>query len=316
MLPARPTTPYAAFVAVALAVGSTGCLEKMLTDGQIAATRRGAGALDTIADYELARGAAQAGLVQFEGMHKLSPDNEDALWMLTQGWVGYGYGFAEDDMEAAEDAGKEELIFYHKHRARMAYDRAAFYGVELLSHTDPGFGTARKNHETFKAWLTAHFTKRQDAPNLFWTGFAFLARTNLLKEEPDQVAELFLGVDLLERAYALWPDLEHWGALTALGSYHARSAVAEVDQARQMFEDALQKTGKKNLLALVSYAHSYACVKGDKALYERLLREVIALEDPDPTQRLMNAIALRRAKRYLTRQRMMDCGFEVEPAKK
>jgi hypothetical protein len=295
---------------------STGCISKMLTDGQIEATRRGAGAFDTIADYELARGAAQAGLVQFEGMHKLAPWNEDGLWMLTQGWVGYGFGFCEDDMEAAEDIGKEDQIFYHKNRARMAYDRAAAYGMELLGHKASGFAEARKNDETFKNWLAKNFTSQDDVPNLFWTGYAWLARTNLLKDEPEQVGDLFIGVDLLERAQAMNPGFEHWGALTALGSYHARSAVAELEQARQMFELAIVKTEKKSLLALVAYAHSYACVKGDKALYERLLREAIAAGDPDPTQRLTNAIALRRAKRYLSRSRMLECGFDMDPVKK
>ena len=130
---------------VTAALSTTGCIETMLTNGQIEATRRASGAFDTLGDYELARSAAQAGLVQFEGMHKLAPKNEDALFMLTQGWVGYGFAFAEDDMEAAADRGEEAAVDYNKKRAKMAYERGVFYGLELLSHTDEGFGAARKN---------------------------------------------------------------------------------------------------------------------------------------------------------------------------
>ena len=47
--------------AATLALGSTGCVKKMILNSQIHATRIGAGAADTIGDYEIARGAASAG---------------------------------------------------------------------------------------------------------------------------------------------------------------------------------------------------------------------------------------------------------------
>ena len=80
-------------LAATLSLASTGCIKSTLTNGQISATREASVALDTIGDYEMAEGAAKAGLVQFEGMHVLAPTNSDALFMLTKGWVGYGFGF-------------------------------------------------------------------------------------------------------------------------------------------------------------------------------------------------------------------------------
>jgi hypothetical protein len=53
-------------------------------------------------------------------------------------------------------------------------------------------------------------------------------------------------------------------------------------------------------------------------LYEQLLNEVLAAQDPDPNQRLTNMIAKRRAKRFLGKSRMMECGFDMSsktPAK-
>jgi hypothetical protein len=38
---------------------------------------------------------------------------------------------------------------------------------------------------------------------------------------------------------------------------------------------------------------------------------VLASQDPDPEQRLSNTLAKRRAKRFLGRSRMMECGFDV-----
>ena len=58
----------AAALVAALSLSSSGCIKAILTNGQIAGTRQASSALDTIGDYELARSAAQGGLVQFEGM--------------------------------------------------------------------------------------------------------------------------------------------------------------------------------------------------------------------------------------------------------
>ena len=176
-----PSLSLALPVVAALALGSTGCIKSTLTNGQISATREASAAFDTIGDYELARSAAQSGLVQFEGMHVLAPDNTDALFMLTKGWVGYGFAFVEDEMEAAEDAGDDDLADYHRKRARMAYDRAVFYGLQLLAHQADGFDAAKKNELTLAKWLSDNFTSNDDAPELFWTGYGWLARVNLMK---------------------------------------------------------------------------------------------------------------------------------------
>jgi hypothetical protein len=311
------TNLLATALCVALGLASSGCIKKMLTNGQISATRNASGAFNTIGDYELARSAASAGLIQFEGMHRLAPDNTDALFLLTKGWVGFGYGFAQDDMEVAHDAGNEDLAEYHKKRAKLAYDRAVFYGLELMSHRAEGFEAAKKkDHETFVAWLNEHFTEPEDAATLFWTGYAWLARVNLMKDTPEIVADLWIGIAMLEHSAKLDQEHEHWGATVALAAYHARTGMAELDQSKVLFDRALDKTGRKTLLVQVNYATRYACVKGDRALYEKLLNEVLQSEDPDPDQRLTNTIAKRRAKRAFSRDKMMDCGFDMSaPAK-
>jgi hypothetical protein len=296
-------------LALGIAFSSTGCIKSMLTNGQISSTRQGSAALDSIGDYELARGAVSAGLAQFEGMHKLAPDNTDALFLLTKGWVGYGFAFAEDDMEVAMLANDDDAADYHKKRARLAYDRAVFYGLELLGHTADGFSDAKKNEDTIKAWLDKNFTDKDDAQNLFWVGYAWLARVNVSKDDPSMIGELFVGVALLEQAFELDPEYNHYSAEVALGSYHARTAMSEMDQAQKMFEDALAKTQRKALVVQLNYATRYACVKGDKALYEKLLNETLQAEDPDPAQRLTNTIAKRKAKRALSKAKMDDCGF-------
>jgi hypothetical protein len=311
----KPMRPLGLLVLAFLFVTQSGCIESMLTNGQIAATRRASGAFGTIGDYELARGAASAGLVQFEGMHRLAPKNADALFMLTQGWGGYGFAFAEDDMEVAEAAGNEELAEYHKKRTLMAYDRAIGHGLELLALDDAGFPAARKNADTLKKWLGDNFTDKEDAPGLFWTGYAWLLKTQLLRDVPEVVADLFVGVTLIERSVELDPEFLHRSGTVALAAYHARAHFAELAESKKLFEDALAKTQHKAFVVQLTYARTYACVTVDKKLYESLVKEVLDTEDTDPEQRLNNTIAKRRAKRLMARQRMMDCGFDMpEPA--
>lgn len=302
--------------AATLALGSTGCVKKMMLNGQINATRVGSGAADTIGDYEIARGAAAAGVLQFEGMHRLAPDNEDALFLLLRGWAGWGYAFAQDDYEVALLANDEDKAEYHKKRAKAAFDRAIGYGLELLAKEDEGFTAAKKNADTLSAWLKNNFDDKEHTETLFWLGSAWLARVNLLKDEPEYVAELYVGVALLEQSRALNPEFMAWGATSTLAAYHSRSSMAELDEAKKLLDLALEKTKGKSLGIQLNYA-KYACAKSDQALYEKMLNDIIAAEDTEPNLRLQNAIARRRAKRALSKAAMEDCGFSVPspPAK-
>ncbi len=295
--------------AAALALGSTGCIKKMLLNGQIKSTRVGSGASDTIGDYELARSASQAAMMQFEGMHRLAPDNEDALYLLMRGWAGYGYAFAEDDYLAAQVAGDDDLAEYHKKRTKLAWDRSIAYGLELVSHRDPGFNDAKKNAMTLRAWLEENFKDPEDAETLFWLGSPWLARVNLLKDEPAYVSELFVGVTILEHSRRLDPTYLGYTATSLLASYHARSPNAEMDEAKKLFDEAIAKTQRKSLGVLLSYATRYACNKQDLPLYEKTINEILNADDPDPNFRLQNTIAKRRAKRALHKSVMEDCGF-------
>ncbi|HEX4514350.1 MAG TPA: TRAP transporter TatT component family protein [Polyangiaceae bacterium] len=286
----------------------TGCIETILTNGEIASTRQAATSFDTLGDYELAKVSTQAGLAQFEGMHKIAPDNEDALFMLVQGWGGYAWGFVEDEMEEAELEGRDAAAEYHKKRAKMAYDRAVFYGLELLSHKDKGFEKAKKNEMTMNAWLKEHFDSKEDAENLFWVGYAWMSRVNLLQGDSAMVADLYIGVDMMQRAFELEPTYYASSPMVAMAAYHGRTADSEVKEARALFEQALKNTKRGALTTQLTYAQ-FACIVADKKLYDTLVDEIIAADDPDPSQRLNNTIAKRRASRMKLPKKTADCGF-------
>jgi hypothetical protein len=306
-------------IAAALSLGSGGCIQKVLTDGQITATRQAASSFDTVGDVDLARSAAEASFGQFEGMHALAPYNTDALFLLTKSWTGYGAGFIMEEIERAQDANNDNLEEYQRKRARMAFDRAVFYGLELLGQSAKGFDEAKKNAQSLAKWLADNFKSKDDAPNLLWTGVAWLLRTDVMKgdenEGPAFVADVFVGVGLVERAVALDPAVEHYTGMVALASYHARNGMAEPEDAKKLLDQAMTASQGKDLMVPLAYATTYACVKGDAALYQDMLGRVLSAGDPDPFQRLENAIAKRRAQRWLAKHRAKDsCGIDVGAA--
>jgi hypothetical protein len=305
-------TGAALALAGALGILNTGCLKQIILDGQIEATRKASSAIDSFSDYEVAKTAAYAGATQFEGMHYLAPQNEDALFMLTKTWTSLTFAFIEDELEQAEDTEGESsaLYAYQKARAVAGYERAIHYGLELLDKKAPGFKDAKKNDDTMKAWLANFTDPGQDAENLFWTGYAWIGKVNILKDEPAQVADLFFGVAMMERAKQLHHDYLYGSIHTILGAYHGRSPMAELDDAKKEFDVAIQLTGGKAMLPKFQLAAKYYCTKGEKESYVKMLEEIRDAGDTLPEQRLTNAIAKRRALRYLGKKRMMRmCGF-------
>jgi tetratricopeptide (TPR) repeat protein len=294
-----------------LALGTTGCIKDMIMNGQIEATRNASAAIDTLSDYEVSQAIVFNGLGQFEGMHYLAPSNEDALFMLVKGWTGATYAYTEDQLEQAEDAdGAESPLFqYHKARAKAGYDRAVHYGIELLELRHRGFAQAKKNDQTMKAWLASFDDKERDVPNLFWTGYAWISRVNVLQDDPAMVSDLFVGVAMIERVVQLDDGFFYGNPHTILGGYHARSAMAELDEAKKEFDKAIKLSDGKMLLAKFQLAARYYCMKGDKDNYVKALTEVVDAGDTLPEQRFTNALAKRRAKRFLGKERLKACGF-------
>jgi hypothetical protein len=304
-------TRLAMVLVVLAAIASSGCLKQIILNGQISGTRTASNALNSVGDYEIAETAAYAGIAQIEGLRYLAPDNDDALYMLTRTWTSVGFGFIEDKMEQIEDT-KGDMspeYDYQKRRAIAAYQRAVFYGKQLLEHQHSGLDAASKNETTIKAYLKK-FDDKEDAENLFWVGYAWISMTNVQQNKGDVIGQLFVGVAMLERSAELDETYNYGTAHSVLGAYHARSPMAEPDEAKVHLAKAMQIAGDKSLLPKLQYAIRYDCLTGNKDDYTKLLNEILAAGDGDPYQRLTNTIAKRRAKRYLAPGRMSNsCGF-------
>jgi len=306
-----PGRALAACLALGLSGASTGCVTQTLADAGLSAAYKAMRSTNTLQDYEIGRSVIEANIGQIEGFHSLSPNNLTGLLMLTKGWTAIGLAFLEDDYEEAYQAGNGELAEYQLRRERAAFARARYFGIEALGHHADGFEAARRNASSIHEWARENFDSRDDAPILLWTGVAWIAHAaSVARDDPAAVGELYVGVELLQRSVELDPGLDFAMGETVLGAYHARSALAELGESKTHFDRALSLNHGKFLTTKLFLAQRYYCVRGDRAMYERILREVLSEPDSLPEARLQNAVAKRVAYRYLGNEIWQEeCGF-------
>jgi hypothetical protein len=266
--------------------------------------RRASVAFDEQADYELARQAAPAFILQFEGVLRVVPDDEDLLFTACKSWSSYAFGFIEDEMQAAEARGDLEDAERLRRRARRMYLRARDLGLRLLEQMAPGAQAAtRAGPDSLGRFVEREFDDTDDAPALFWTGYAWGVAIDISRDDPALVADLELARVLVERSVKLDEAYQHAAGHTFLGydnSILSPALGGDPEGGKQHFERALTLTGRKALMVQLNYARSYAAQTQRRDLFVSLLNEVVSApeDDADPN-RLANEVARRRAQRLL-----------------
>jgi len=311
----------ATLAAGAVAVATTGCAERyvmiqtgifpkpMLFEDALSWTREASDTVQTMHDFEAAEETAYGSMGMLEGLHKLVPDDEDGLLLLTKAWAGIAFAFMDDEREDALDHKDEKLAAYHEARARQAFKRARFFGTELVNLHTTGFKEAQRNAETLRAWLKDNYTSKDRAEELLWLAFSIVGRVGFDLDNPETVSELWIGVELAEQSLRLDENLEYGTGHTMVGA--AQAGLQDYTSAKKHFDRALEISGGKVLTAQVTMATRYYCPKRDKKNYFDMLNQVLAAPDPLPEQRLSNTIAKRRARRYLDNKYWQeDCAFE------
>ncbi|MGE0788696.1 MAG: TRAP transporter TatT component family protein [Sandaracinaceae bacterium] len=283
-----------------------GCdLTRFTANSSASLFTRAAGGLEGHFDYELAGDAIPGSIMTIEGLFRVIPDNEELGITLVRAYVSYGYGWVEDEMEQAQDRGDLEEEERLMGRARLLYERGRNVGVHLMRVRDPGIDDAlRGGNPEFVAYLREHYTRPEDVPLLFWTGYAWGSAVNAGRDDPEMILTLPTARALVERAVQLDESYFNYSGLTFLAVVDASLPEAlggNPDRARQGFERVLELTDRHFFTVQHSYARTYAVQTQNRDLYIHLLREVVDGGDPEPSARLANRIARRRAIRWLRR---------------
>lgn len=293
------------FLVAAIALGQTGCLARLAANSTAKIMNQASPALQSFSDPALAEAALPYSITQMEGLLLVIPNNQMLRANLMRALGSFGFGFLEDRMEEAEVADDEARIDYYRNRASLAYLRGKEVGFDSLTLEEEDDGGARgayrRGVDAWRAYLL-QFDDQEQAGMVFWLGYNWARHISLNKEDPDVLADLPFAVACFERVFALDPTFNNYAPYVAMGSYYARTSESlggEPARAREMFETAIARTGGNFLTYKVMMARVYAVMVQDRALYTRLLQEVIDAGDVMPQQRLANQIAKRRARRYL-----------------
>jgi len=268
-------------------------------------------AYESETDLAVARAASPALLKLIEGLLETAPADRELLEIVARGWAEWAFAFLEDDYEslpndAAHADERQRLVL----RATALYDRAFGFALRRLADDDRDIpsalaadaGTLRRRLDTLG---------KRSVAGLTFAGLALASAANVNPTDPSRAVDLPKAIALLERARALDPTYYYGGAAMVLGLiYCAAPAAAGGDPSRgqRYFDEAIAETGGRYLLPRVMSARQCAVRRGDRAAFERTMRQVLATSPAPPTDparqndrryNLANEVAKRRAARYL-----------------
>lgn len=290
--------------ALLLSVSLAGCnFSKIAADGTANLLDQAAPALDGFFDYDMAGLGTPGAIMQLEAFLAVSPNNEKLALNLAKAYLGYAVGWVENDYEIAYAAGEIEKSDRLRQRARLMYLRAHNLALHALRNRDKGIDAALKGgEETLTKYLKEHYKDKDDAPPLFFAGVGLGAAINMSLDQPDMLAEIPSAKVFVQRSKELDDLFFNGGAYMFLGAIEAAFPPAlggNPERGRELFEEGLKKTERKNHMMHINYARVYAVNTQNRELFVQLLTEVIEAPDLGQSVRLSNKVARRRAERYL-----------------
>ena len=291
-------------VAIALLL-LTGCGEfmtKFAADSTVDVVKKATASFDEESDPWLARHAAIGNLKFIEGIIKASPDNSDLMVIIAKNYALFAFAFLEYDLEELEPMTPEHDAL--KWRTVNFFNRGRKYSIMRLSQDFEDFHEAiRAKTDDRLDQIMAELDPEDHVPAMYWLAFSWGNMINLQTDEPAMVADLARVKKLMGWVRQHDPDFENAGPVLFFGAIHLALPPAlggKPDEAKKAFEEALERTGGKYLMAKATYARYHSRAVNDRAAYKRLLEEVLlAPDDIMPEQRLANELAKLRARRWL-----------------
>jgi tetratricopeptide (TPR) repeat protein len=287
----------------------SGCnLQRIAADQTAEIAEAGAVGFNGFWDYDIFGKAVPSAILQTEALIRVSPDNEKLLVGLARTYVVYAYGWLSAEWELADERGDFELADELERRLKELYRRSSQLALRVVHRHDRKGGLAALlkagKADAVSAYLAQNYRDEEDVPGLYWAGAAWGSMIANSGGDLAVIADAPLARVLMERSVAISPGYADAGGLGALGA--AEAAFPELlggnlDKARDYYERALEVCHRRNHLVLLSYAKSYAVAKQDRALFVKLLREVLDAPDQGDDIRMNNKVARFRAKRYIRR---------------
>jgi predicted anti-sigma-YlaC factor YlaD len=251
-------------------------------------------------DPELVAAAIPFGLKLYESLLAESPKHTGLLLAAATGFTEYAYAFVDLKVDEAKEESLDKADALQA-RARRLYLRANRYGMRGLESRYPGFGAALDND----AVTALKRVRKQDVPLLYWTAASLGLAISSSKANPEMIAQLPLVEMIVQRIVELDEGFDNGAVPEFLITLEAsRSGVKPEDQQKAMrlhFDRAIEISHGKRAGTYVSYAEN-ACVPAQNVTeFKAMLGKALAIDiDADPSNRLANTLAQRRAKWLLS----------------
>ena len=242
-------------------------------------------------DLDLARDASAFYLKLSESVLRQNPGHKALAQAVAGGFTQYAYAFVafEADQREAKDARAAQRL---RERAARLYRRALGHALAALEQSHPGFSTALASPDA-ALWPRL---QPDEVGLAYWAAAAWGGSISLSKDDPEIVADLPLARRLARLAWETGPDYGQGSLASLMGSFEAaRSGGGK--EALAYFDRAIALSGGKNAGAYVAKAEGHAQPAGDRALFEALLKQALAVHDEAGSPlTLQNEVMRRRAK--------------------
>jgi hypothetical protein len=241
-------------------------------------------------DPEFVRIGAPSTLKMVEMMLDGQPTHPGLLLTACGGYTQYSYAFLHVESELTAPASAAAAADL-KQRASRMYERARAYCLRALALKLPK--PASLDAQALAA------AAREDVPVLYWTAAAWGGSIAVADNPLSRLAELAGVRALLRRALELDPGWDGGAIHEALIAVEGVPALlgGSAERARAHFARAVELSGGQSAFAYVALATGVAQPAKDRAEFERLLRQALAIDVRQrPAIRLANLIAQKRAR--------------------
>jgi predicted anti-sigma-YlaC factor YlaD len=293
----RGARPAAFFLLATLPLAGCGALKGAAVNTVASTLSQTGTTFSSDNDPDLIRESIPFALKLYESILESTPKHKELLIATCSAFTQYAYGFIEGDAEELGETRHEEVVKL-KARALKLYIRGKNYCFRALDARWKGM-TAALMKDPAAALKRA---EKKDVPLLYWSAASLGAAVALGLDQPELVVDLPLVRALAERALTL--D-ENWskGALHELMISIDSLPPAlggSPEKAKEHFEKAVKAQGGNAPGPYVSLAVGVMVPAQDRAGFEKLLNEALAI-DPlkDPSTQLVTLIMQRRARALL-----------------
>jgi predicted anti-sigma-YlaC factor YlaD len=288
-------------VFLASVVLAPGCSVKTMAVTTVANTLSDTGDVFTRDDDpDLVRDATPFALKLYESLLESVPNHVPLLISTCGGFTQYAYAFLEAEADSLE-SGRRAEASHLRERALKLYIRGRGYCWRAL---DARFGKGTSQALLQDPVATVAKARKDDVPLLYWSAASWGAAISLGLDRPDLAIDFPTVRALADRALALDPTWNKGAIYELMISLDSlpEALGGNPERARMHFKSAVEIQKGLSPGPYVALATGVAVPTQDRAEFERLLKEALAIDpEKDPSNRLVILVTQRRARVLLDR---------------